>query len=218
MTPRESALSTWAAGSRPGQGEGCPLRARSWLPLAQLGSLFPLPSVLPSLHPHGLAPIGVSPPSTASLQLFPGRGDPQPRARSAQHQAGGPPGWEAPRACRPTRRGWIPPVSCRCLEGRASSFSCTRRGRRNLTRVAVEMGPRPTLTASLRSPPPETHGGGGGSKPRGHWAAFLHPSPPAPTEASRPLPVPGPGCAETPQTGGTALSPPWSSRPVGEES
>ena len=142
--PRESALSAWTAGAQARtEGEGCPPPVRSWLPLAQLGNLFPHPSVLPSLHPHGLAPIGVSPPSAVSLQLSPGQGDPQTRARSAQHQAGGPPGWEPPRACRP----------CRCPEGRASSFSCTRRGRRNLTRVAVEMGPRPTLTASLRFPP-----------------------------------------------------------------
>lgn len=39
----------------------------------------------------------------------------------------------------------------------------------------MEIGPRPTLTASLRSPPPWTRGGGGGSKPRGDWTAFLPP-------------------------------------------
>lgn len=75
----------------------------------------------PYLHRHGLAPIGVSPSSAASLQLSPGQGEPPPRAQSAQHQAGGPPGSEPPRVCRSSRRSRIPPASWRCVEGRASS-------------------------------------------------------------------------------------------------
>ena len=106
-----------------------------------------------------------------------------------------------------------PDSSCLLPVRGRQGLICTRRGRRSLTRVPAEIGPRPTLTASLRSPLP----GPAEEEPRGNWAAFFTPGPRVP-EPSCPLPVPRPGSMETQQTGGIALSPPWSLRPVGEES
>lgn len=47
-----------------------------------------------------------------------------------------------------------PDSSCLLAVRGGQGLICTRRGRRNFTRVPVEIGPRPTLTASLRSPLP----------------------------------------------------------------
>ena len=169
VPPRESALSAWAAGAQVRtQGQGCPPLVRSWLLLAQLGSLFPHPSVLPSLHPHGLAPIGVSPPSAVSLQLSPGRGDrrpglSQPSIRPAVLPLGASEGLQ----------------TLSVPGGQGLTLQLHQAWQEEPYQGCLGNGPQTDPDRLSEVPPTKTHGGGGGgSKPRGNWAAF--PPPPRP--------------------------------------